>query len=186
MKERLQGLITGVIAGAVMTGSIGVLAAQYTATDNPFPIKVNGAETKMEGYNINGSTYFKLRDIGEHMGFNVDFKDGTIYIGENPEGNQASDGIQYYSEKPWCPDFGACMGANLIETKKTDNAICYSYDLFFDRDLGDYYDLIIEYTNLKLNPASLSDFVMFENLDTGHTVVCVLSESDYTVKIIVE
>ena len=184
MKEKLQGLITGVITGTIITGSIGVLAAQYTATDNPFPIKVNGAETKIEGYNINGSTYFKLRDIGEHMGFDVDFKDGTIYIGDNI--NPASDRVKYYSEKPWCPDFGACMGTKLIDCKKADDSICYSYDILFDGDIGDYFDLIKKHTNLKLNPASLADFVMFENLDTGHTVVCILSKSDNTVKIIVE
>lgn len=186
MKERLQGLITGVIAGAIITGSIGVLAAQYTATDNPFPIKVNGTETKMEGYNINDNTYFKLRDIGEHMGFDVDFKDETIYIGENSDINPVSDGITYYSEKPWCPDFGACMGAKLINSKQVDDKMYYSYSLLFDGDIGDYFDLIKKHTDLKLNPASLADFVMFENLDTGHTVVCMLSEKDYTVKIIVE
>ena len=186
MKERLQGLITGVIASAIITGSIGVLADQYTATDNPFPIKVNGAETKMEGYNINGSTYFKLRDIGEHMGFDVDFKDGTIYIGGNADIASVSDEIKYYLEKPWCPDFGACMGAKLIDSKKVDDMMYYSYNILFDGYISDYYDLIKKYTNLKLNPASRADFVMFENLDTGHTVVCMLSDSDYTVKIIVE
>lgn len=186
MKEKLQGLITGVVAGAIMTGTIGVLAAQYTATDNPFPIKINGAEVKMEGYNINGNTYFKLRDIGEHIGFDVDFKDGTIYIGENSDINQVSDEIKYYSEKPWCPDFGACMGAKLIDSKKVDDKMYYSYNILFDGDISDYFDLIIKHTNLKLNPASLADFIMFENLDTGHTVVCILSKSDYTIKIIVE
>lgn len=186
MKEKLQGLITGVIAGAVITGSIGVLAAQHTATDNPFPVKVNGAETKIEGYNINGSTCFKLRDIGKHMGFDVNFKDGIIYIGETSDINPKSDGIKYYSEKPWCPDFGACMGAKLIDSKMADNKVSYSYSMLFDGNIGDYFDLIKKHTNLKLNPASSANFLMFENLDTGHTVVCMLSESDYTVKIIVE
>lgn len=78
MKERVQGLIAGIVTGIIITGSIGVLAAQYTATENTFLVKVNGQEAAMEGYNINGSTYFKLRDIGDRMGFNVDFQDNTI------------------------------------------------------------------------------------------------------------
>ena len=83
MKERVQGLITGIVTGIILTGSAS--AAQYTVTENAFPIKVNGLETAMEGYNINGSTYFKLRDIGGIMGFNVDFRDNTIYIGDIPK-----------------------------------------------------------------------------------------------------
>ena len=55
------------------------LAVNYTATENTFPIQLNGENVNVEGYNIDGSTYFKLRDISDTVGgFNVDFNDSTI------------------------------------------------------------------------------------------------------------
>ncbi len=168
MKERVQGLTAGVVTGIIITCSIGVLAAQYTATENKFPVKVNGMETAMEGYNINGSTYFKLRDICDRLGFNVDFQDNTIYIGNIPK----SGDIKFYSEKMWCPDFGAFTGAELLDTQTSDRFTSYTYSMYFDGNISDYYDLILEYTDLKLNPASTANFVVFENLKTGHTVSC--------------
>lgn len=72
------------IAGAMIFGSAGVLAGQYTATDNSFPVKLNGNNVQIEGYNIEGSTYFKLRDIADVVGsFEVGFQNNTIQIAQN-------------------------------------------------------------------------------------------------------
>lgn len=80
--------IVSFIAGAMIFGSVGVFAGQYTATENPFPVQLNGSNVSMEGYNINGSTYFKLRDIADTVGgFNVDFWDNTIEL--------SKDGYEY-------------------------------------------------------------------------------------------
>lgn len=73
--------ITGFVCGAVVFGMIGAFAAQYSATDNPFPVKLNGQDINIEGYNINDETYFKLRDIADAVGgFGVSFNDNTIQI----------------------------------------------------------------------------------------------------------
>lgn len=194
--KKITSNIACFISGVVIASTVGALAATYTATENTFPIKVNGQDAQMEGYNIDGSTYFKLRDIGDRMGFDVGFEDNTIYVGEIPSVNSQSNettqlnntsgGVQYYVEKPWCPDFGAFVGAELLEKNTTDNGtVAYKYGISFDGDLSDYYDLLLD-SNLTLNPASIGSFVMFENLDTGHTVVCSLSKTDYTISIIVE
>ena len=80
--------ITGFISGALIFGVAGVLAATYTATDNPFPVQLNGNNVQIEGYNIEGSTYFKLRDIADVVGgFNVGFQNNTIQL--------AKDGYAY-------------------------------------------------------------------------------------------
>lgn len=76
MKKFILGFITGGIICATATG----FAVEYAVTANPYPVKVNGAETAIEGYNINDNTYFKLRDIGDKTGFSVDFADNTIII----------------------------------------------------------------------------------------------------------
>lgn len=106
--------ITGFISGALICGAIGAAAAVYEAQSNTFPIQLNGTEVSMEGYNINGYTYFKLRDIADTIGgFNVDFQNNTIqlskdgYVYENISKPQSlgklssdSDGYTYYVDHP--------------------------------------------------------------------------------------
>lgn len=80
--------IVSFIAGAMIFGSVGVFAGQYIVTENPFTVQLNGSNVSMEAYNINGSTYFKLRDIADTIGgFNVDFWNNTIEL--------SKDGYEY-------------------------------------------------------------------------------------------
>lgn len=74
-------IIISFLSGAILFGSVGVFAGQYMATDNPFPVQLNGQSVSIEGYNINDETYFKLRDIADVVGgFNVDFQNNTIQL----------------------------------------------------------------------------------------------------------
>ena len=76
--------IISFVAGAVLFGTAGVFAGQYTAVENPFPVQLNGEEVSVEGYNIDGSTYFKLRDIADIVGgFTVDFFNNTIQLAKD-------------------------------------------------------------------------------------------------------
>lgn len=77
-------IIISFLSGAVLFGSVGVFASQYMATDNPFPMQLNGQSVSIEGYNINDNTYFKLRDIADVVGgFNVDFQNNTIQLSKD-------------------------------------------------------------------------------------------------------
>ncbi len=77
-------IIISFLSGAVLFGSVGVFAGQYMATDNPFPMQLNGQSVSIEGYNINDNTYFKLRDIADVVGgFNVDFQNNTIQLSKD-------------------------------------------------------------------------------------------------------
>ena len=77
MKKFILGFISGGIICAAVTG----FAVEYAVTANPFPVTVNGSETAIEGYNINDSTYFKLRDVADAVGgFSVGFEDNTIVL----------------------------------------------------------------------------------------------------------
>lgn len=76
-----RNFIIGVITGALVFGTVGVFAGQYIATENTFPIKLNNNNVNLNGYNVDGSTYFKLRDIADVVGgFNVDFKNQYYQI----------------------------------------------------------------------------------------------------------
>ena len=76
-------LFAGVLIGSVLIGA-AAFAVQYTATENPFPVQLNGQNIQLEGYNINDSTYFKLRDIADAVGgFTVDFNNDTIQLSKD-------------------------------------------------------------------------------------------------------
>ena len=78
--KNIKTLTLGIIIGAAAMLSITALA-EYITTPNPYPVKVNGQEVQVEGYNINDSTYFKLRDVADAVGgFSVDFADNTIIV----------------------------------------------------------------------------------------------------------
>ena len=85
----LIGLALGFALGSPAAQAIeGILAQRCTS-----PILLNGAPIEIEAYNINGHNYFKLRDIGKAVGFNVywiaedrtvQIETGQPYTGEAP------------------------------------------------------------------------------------------------------
>lgn len=119
-----KNFITGIVVGGILFGSAGAFAGYYTATDNVFPIQLNGNNVNLTGYNIEGSTYFKLREIADVVGgFTVDFQDNTIQLAKDGYTYQSLDikiperveSVPYYDRPSWCPDFGAYTGAILRE-----------------------------------------------------------------------
>ncbi|MCD8180069.1 MAG: copper amine oxidase N-terminal domain-containing protein [Firmicutes bacterium] len=48
-------------------------ATALNVEQNTAPVYVDGEETELFSYNINGNTYFKIRDIGDMVGFEVDW-----------------------------------------------------------------------------------------------------------------
>lgn len=81
MKSNKKYFCLGVVVGAIVFGgALSFADSLLSVTPNPFKIKVDGVEKNIEGYNINDNSYFKLRDIGEQVGFDVGFEDGVIMI----------------------------------------------------------------------------------------------------------
>ena len=77
----MKRFVLGFIIGGVICSALTGFAVEYAVTANPFPVKVNGVEKSIEGYNINDNTYFKLRDVADAVGaFTVGFADNTITI----------------------------------------------------------------------------------------------------------
>lgn len=76
-----KNFITGFITGGIICAAVTGFAVEYAVTANPYPVKVNGVETSIQGYNINDETYFKLRDVADAVGgFEVGFEDNAIIV----------------------------------------------------------------------------------------------------------
>ena len=90
----MRKFVLGFILGALLFSAVTVYAAaELKVIPNPFPVFIDGVQTKVEGYNINGSTYLKLRDF-EKFGLGVDFVDRQILITtkkETPSDNDLTD-----------------------------------------------------------------------------------------------
>ena len=70
MKKSLY-LIAGILIGITLFGGTSVLAAGITAERSTNRIYVDGQEVHLTAYNINGSNYVMLRDVGKTVGFEV-------------------------------------------------------------------------------------------------------------------
>jgi len=78
--DTMKKFVSGLIAGVIVTVAVTAFAADtLKVVPNPFPVLIDGVKTEVEGYNINGSTYLKLRDF-EKVGLGVDFVDKQIII----------------------------------------------------------------------------------------------------------
>ena len=81
-------MLTGAVLGASLVG--GAAAAGVIAEPTWQKIFVDGEQVSMTAYNIGGSNYVKLRDIGKEVGFNVYWDNGVqidsdaAYTGEKP------------------------------------------------------------------------------------------------------
>lgn len=134
-----KNFIAGVMAGGLLFGTAGVFAGQYVATENPFPVQLNGNNISMEGYNIEGSTYFKLRDIANVIGgFEVGFNNDTIQLAKN--------GYKYSSDSVL--DIRDCISAPLDTDEEVKNIYYPSLNYY---KKGNFYCEIDSAGGVKLN-----------------------------------
>lgn len=112
-----KNFIIGFITGGVICATITGIAVEYAVTPNPYPVKVNGHEQAIEGYNINDNTYFKLRDIGDKVGFGVGFEDDTIMV------NTTTDTPEPTIEPTAIPTIAPTVAPTLPTPAPVDNEI---------------------------------------------------------------
>ena len=74
-------ILCGVLIGGVLlNGDATNAAAGLMAERSSQPIFVDGQKVELEAYNIAGSNYVKLRDIGKAVGFNVSWDGSAVQI----------------------------------------------------------------------------------------------------------
>ena len=74
-RKNVALMLTGAILGASLVG--GATAAGVIAEPTWQKIYVDGEQVNMTAYNIGGSNFVKLRDIGKAVNFNVYWDDGV-------------------------------------------------------------------------------------------------------------
>ena len=80
MKQSRRQFIAGFLCGAVLFGATGAYAAGVLAVPSTQKVVVDGKNAAIEGYNINGNNYFKLRDLGKELNVAVNFDEPNHQI----------------------------------------------------------------------------------------------------------
>lgn len=86
-------LLTGILLGAAISGPAVRAGLQVGPSSQKF--YANGEQVQFQAYNINGSNYVRLRDVGKAVGFEVEYDAATdsVYIGGRPmEGYRLANG----------------------------------------------------------------------------------------------
>lgn len=86
-------LVVGILVGLALSGHVASAAEDWIkAVRSTQPVYIDGVETEIEAYLIDGSNYVKLRDIADKTdAFNVywdgtvQIESGTSYTGEAPQ-----------------------------------------------------------------------------------------------------
>lgn len=80
MKKYCKQFIAGFVCGAVLFGTTGAYAAGVLAVPSTQKVVIDGKNAAIEGYNINGNNYFKLRDLGKALDVAVNFDETNHQI----------------------------------------------------------------------------------------------------------
>lgn len=127
----MKKFVIGFILGAMIFGSGIVFAEEVLKiVRNPYPVLINGVITEVDGYNIDGSTYLKLRDF-EKAGLGVNWNNEKRQIeitsveanNDIMESEETSKGEMTVTEKiTQTPD-----GITQIDTWEGKQYIAYIY-----------------------------------------------------------
>ncbi len=122
-----SGFIAGIISCGIAMSSAFAYASGITAEASRNRFIVNGEEKALEAYKIDGYNYFKLRDLGEALGFGVawDGKNGVVVIDTTvesledvpDEGAEEPSGVEIGEDMPAPGTVIQCSDGYLYEVK---------------------------------------------------------------------
>ena len=133
-RKNWAGFAVGLMCGAVIFGgagyAAGVVATPLSETSQK--VTLDGQEVSLEGYNINGNSYFKLRDVGKAVDFGVTWDNATRtvqidtnsgYVEEQKPSVPGAVSIPT-GDASWCPPVGTVIdlgnGQTMTVTKAKD------------------------------------------------------------------
>lgn len=137
-KKEMALIAAGMLTGALLVPTAHAAVRQLTATPSTQRFYVDGKQTQLEAYAINGSNYVKLRDVGKAVGFQVSYDGSTnsVYIGEQPAARNSdtvqipTDGSKYI---PQAGDRVRCDDGYIYEIKDVSR---YDNNVFADGPVG--------------------------------------------------
>ncbi len=143
----MRKFICGLIVGVILAAGI-VFAAEYNIYPNPYSIVVDGQKKDIEGYNINDYSYFKLRDIGNVTGFDVQFVNDTVMI--NTEKQTQQDNRYLNDDGTYKPEYTYTIDG--IMTSLLDDGNYYVSETLVNAKYKDeYHGYICKEKNGQIN-----------------------------------
>ena len=132
----------------------GVATANKKATPTTSKIYLDGKEIALTAYNIGGNNYFKLRDVGESLGFYVDWEPLTsvALISTNDYNNLTPQGVIEYNKALAIEGISNAITAYGDFYDGYDNISGKYYNLVYLRDRG-YYDIVYMNDGKIVSPA---------------------------------
>lgn len=126
LKSNTVSMLIGVLLGAALFGGGTVLASSgVMATPSPQAIYVDGQRVNMTAYNIGGSNYVKLRDVGQAVNFSVSYDAATKSVQIDSDAPYAAESeAPAASTAPAAPTAPATSSApaGAITVPQTDEA----------------------------------------------------------------
>lgn len=86
--NRIKGTVliaAGVLAGMLISGPAGTALAALTANPSSQTFYLDGQRVNLQAYEINGSNYVKLRDIGQAVDFGVTYDAAANSVHISPD-----------------------------------------------------------------------------------------------------
>lgn len=84
--KKMLSMAMGLVLASSM--SVSAFADEVKALPSPQKIYINGEQVGIEAFNINGSNYFMLRDLGKYLNFTVEFDKETNSVKIIPAGTE--------------------------------------------------------------------------------------------------
>lgn len=158
MKNRIAYLLAGMMLGIVLVGPTASAAAQIVAQRSSQTIYVDGRQTPMETYSINGSNFVRLRDIGKAAGFGVSYDAASSAV-------RIDTGAPYTEETAaQIPPAAGQVEILLVVPDVGDRIICDDGYVYEIKDMSRYGTNIFQKEPLGELPTPTCDWSAFPKL----------------------
>ncbi|MDT0124187.1 stalk domain-containing protein [Paenibacillus sp. RRE4] len=88
MKDKLKGLVIGILIGSTITGATAFAGTPIKAAIQKLNLYVDGTKkSNVSAITYNNTTYVPVRSMSTALGKNVTLREDNLYIGKTPKLN---------------------------------------------------------------------------------------------------
>ncbi len=114
-RKEIVLVTAGILAGIAVSGPVVQAAAGLLANPSSQQFYLNGQRINLRAYEINGSNYVKLRDVGQAVGFGVTYDAATNSVHINPDQTYVEEVKAAQSENSSLTNGKAITEENVLE-----------------------------------------------------------------------